>query len=460
MPRPANGFSSLRLLTAGILTAGAPTALGAGFALIEQSASQMGNAFAGGSAYAYDASTIYFNPAGLTRVPHQLLVAGHAVRTTAEFEGGALDLLGNPVASGGDGGDAGTTSFVPNFYYALPLNQNTVFGLGVNVPFGLATDYEDDWVGRYHGVKSELTTININPALAFRISETLSFGAGVSLQYVDAELTQAIDQGSLCVGNQIAGGATPAAAIAFCAGGNPAGSVLIPQQSDAFVKLKADDWSMGLNFGFLFEPQPGTRVGAAFRSKVDHQVHGDGKFSNADPLFTTFQNVFVDSDIEVDATLPHSASLSLYHDVNTKWSVMADVTWTGWESFEELRIEFQDSSQSDSVTEESWNNSMRYAVGVDYRHNGDWTLRGGLAFDESPIPNDRLRTPRIPGEDRTWVALGFGYRMSPAVSIDVGYAHLFVSDPEVDSGGPTIGRLTGEYDAAVDLLSAQLVWNI
>jgi long-chain fatty acid transport protein len=428
--------------------------MGAGFALIEQSASQMGNAFAGGSAYAYDASTIFFNPAGLTRVPHQLIIAGHVVKTSAEFEGEAFDLLGNLVASGGDGGDAGDTALVPNFYYALPLNQGFVFGLGINVPFGLSTEYDDDWVGRYHAVKSEVTTVNINPSIAYKVNKDFSVGAGFSLQYVDAELTQAIDQGSLCVADAIQGGAPPAAAVAGCtAAGLP------PQGNDAFAKLEADDWSMGLNVGFLFQATPSTRIGAAYRSEVKHQVHGDAKFSNTHPLFAA-SDVFVKSDIEVGVDLPHMASLSFWHDVNSQWSLMGDVTWTGWKSFDELRIKYQDSSQPDTVTDQSWNNNLRYALGADYRYNSKWTFRGGVAFDQSPIPDDQARTPRIPGEDRTWVALGFGYNFSPAISIDVGYAHLFVSDPGVDSGGATIGQIEGEYDASVDLLSAQLVWNI
>ena len=103
---------------------------------------------------------------------------------------------------------------------------------------------------------------------------------------------------------------------------------------------------------------------------------------------------------------------------------------------------------------------MRYALGVDYRPTSKWTLRAGAAFDETPIPNAQHRTPRIPGEDRIWVSLGFGYQFRSSLGFDIGYSHLFIDDPKMDTSSATAGTITGEYDAQVDLLSAQVVWNI
>jgi long-chain fatty acid transport protein len=448
-------ISSLTLLIAGILTSVPTATLGSGFALIEQSASQMGNAFAGGSAHAGDASTVYFNPAGLTYVPHQFIGAVHLVNTVAEFSGDATDLLGLPVSSGGDGGDAGGLGVVPNLYYALPLDNGYVFGLGINAPFGLETEYDDDWVGRYQAIKSSVRTININPSLAYRVNKDFSIGAGLSLQYIDAELTQAVDQGGLCVANALAGGAPDVpTAIGICAGAG-----LAPQSNDAFAKIKGDDWSMGMNIGMIFEATEDTRIGLAFRSKVRHDLHGDARFRNTSPVFTS-SNLFVSSDIEAKVDLPQTASLSVHHILNSRWAVMADATWTGWKSFDELKIKYQDSDQPDTFTDESWNNSMRYALGVDYRRNDKRTFRAVVAFDETPIPDQALRTARIPGEDRTWTSVGFGYRLSPALGIDVGYSHLFVKEPKLRSGSATTGILDGDYDAEVDIVSAQLVWNI
>jgi len=159
----------------------AGTAQAGGFALIEQSASQMGYAFAGGSAIADDATTVFFNPAGLTEVPHQAVGAVHLVRTEAKFDGSAFALDGVTSTTGGDGGNAGDTSPVPNFYYARPLHSNAAFGPGVNVPFGLSTEYDDDWKGRYLAVESHVLTFNVNPSLGFKINDRLSVGAGVNV---------------------------------------------------------------------------------------------------------------------------------------------------------------------------------------------------------------------------------------------------------------------------------------
>lgn len=465
MLKPKARFPSLQLASAGILTLLAPSVMASGFALIEQSASQMGNAFAGGSAIANDASTIYFNPAGMTRLPRQLVGGLHLISTQAEFSGSAADLLGNPVATGGDGGDAGGLGVVPNLYFTLPLNNRLVLGLGINVPFGLSTEYDNNWVGRYQAINSEVTTININPSVAFKATSSLSVGFGVSYQYMDAELTQAIDQGSLCIPTLMAPapaglGLDAATAAATCAAGAGTGIPLTPQGNDASAKVEGDDWAGGFNVGLLYEPNNNTRVGLAYRSQVKQQLKGKANFRNTHPLFTGSSfPVFVDTDVLAGIDLPQTASLSVYHNLNTQWSVMADATWTGWNSFQELRIEY-DGFQPDTVVDESWNDSMRYAVGLDYRHNNKWLFRGGLAFDESPIPNDEHRTARIPGEDRTWVSIGFGYQMTPSLGVDVGYSHLFVKEPKTAHGTATTGTISGDYDASVDILSAQLVWNI
>ena len=450
----ARKTSATPLLGAILMTGVCGSVQGAGFALIEQSASGMGNAYAGAAASAEDASTIFFNPAGLTRLEdRQLVVAGHIVSTSAEFSGTAADARGVAV-TGGDGGDAGDAALVPNLYYAMPVREDLVFGLGINAPFGLKTEYDDGWVGRYHAIKSEVITVNINPSLAWQATPRLSLGAGVSAQYIEAELSQAVDQTSACypqvIAARLALGDSQAQALAAAQG-------TCDPLPDATAEVKGDDWSFGFNLGLLYEIQPGTRVGLAYRSKVEQDLTGDARFSNAAPLFTS-QNVFVPTDVSAGVDLPESVSLSLSHELNDRWTLLADYTWTRWERFDELRIEF-DSSQPDSVTPENWSNSNRYSVGVNYRHSRNLTLRAGLAFDEEPIPDAQARTPRIPGNDRRWLALGASYNPTRAMRVDVGYAHLFVKDTDINHTSASAGTITGEYDSSVDILSAQLVWN-
>jgi long-chain fatty acid transport protein len=419
---------------------------GAGFAIMEQSVTGLGRAFSGSAAVAEDASTIFFNPAGLTYLSHSQLAAGlNLISPRSDFNdkgsSTAAAVGGAPLT--GREGDAGNLAAVPNFYYAHRINDNTVAGIGVNAPFGLVTEYSDNWKGRYHAIKSDLLTININPSIAFKSSEKLSLGFGINLQYIDLELTQAVDFGSICA----------AAAVGACAA---------PQANDGKAKLTADDWSWGYNLGLIYQATEATRLALAYRSKISHHLTGKGKFtvpSNVPgPLATALG--FTNASISGDVDLPETASFAVHHQVNNKWAVMADASWTHWDRFEELAISSPDpANKLNSVKEEKWDNSMRYGLGFTYAHNGKWTFRGGVAYDETPI-SDEYRTARIPGEDRTWVALGASYNYSETITVDAGYTHIFLSDPEIDESldAPLDHRLVGDYDASVDILGVQMRW--
>ncbi|HYL18911.1 MAG TPA: outer membrane protein transport protein, partial [Burkholderiales bacterium] len=184
------------------LLAWAGMASAAGFALIEQSPSQVGNAFAGGAASAEDASTIYFNPAGMTQLSGKQIVVGvHGIKPSAEFNNSGSHLNAPLTAfplTGGTGGDAGSWAAVPNVYASWQLSPQWFIGLGINSPFGLSTDYDSNWVGRYQGITSDLMTVNINPSIAYKINDKISVGAGVSAQYIDVDLKKAIDFGTIC----------------------------------------------------------------------------------------------------------------------------------------------------------------------------------------------------------------------------------------------------------------------
>ena len=173
----------------------------AGFAIIEQSVTGLGRAFAGSAAVADDASTIFFNPAGLSYLSHSEFATGlNFIKPESDFsnEGSTLPSTLGGTAITGNGDNGGKLGIVPNLYYAHRLNDRMVAGIGVSAPFGLVTEYDDNWVGRYHAVKSDLKTVNINPSFAFQTTEKLSLGFGINLQYADLELTQAVDFGAVC----------------------------------------------------------------------------------------------------------------------------------------------------------------------------------------------------------------------------------------------------------------------
>lgn len=396
-------FRPTRLVVGLALAGTVPLAQAAGFALIEQNASGLGNAYAGAAAVAGDASTIFFNPAGMTRLPdRQVVMAGHLIKAQAHFTGTVTPNIG-----GGNGGDAGGLALVPNAYFAFRLTPDVHLGVGLNAPFGLATEYDADWIGRTQAIKSELKTINLNPSIAWKASESLSLGAGVSIQYAEATLTSAT-----------AASLPP-----------PVGVV------------KGDDYGWGFNLGALWQVSPATRIGLAYRSEVDYTLEGTFKVNG----------ITVNAPVFAGTTLPDSASLSFFHRLNDKWDLLADVTWTGWSDFDELRILRADGSVL-SLTEERWDDIMRYSVGASYRLDDSWSFRGGVAYDEAPV-SDVYRTPRIPDGARTWIAVGGQYRLNRQGVIDFGYAHLFVED--VGLNKPDGVLLQGRYDSQVDILSVQ-----
>ena len=390
----------------------------AGFQLIEQSASGMGNAYAGAAAVAEDASTIYFNPAGMTYINGtQAVGALHLINPNAEFnDKGSVKAAGFPP-KGDEGPNAGDLAFVPNFYFMTELTPSIKAGIGVNAPFGLKTEYGDKWVGRFQADKSEVKTININPSIAFKVNEQLSLGFGLSAMYAEATLTRQVNR-------------------------------VLAAERDA--EIKGDDWGFGFNLGAIYQATADTRFGIAYRSKVEQHLDGKAKFSA--PLS------IANTGVKADVTLPENLSLSAFSRLNDKWDLMGDVTWTRWSQFEELKV-VRDNGTTLALTPENWDNTMRYSVGVSYHYTDAIKLRAGLAYDEEAI-SDEFRTARIPGNDRKWLSLGAGWKMSPASTFDIGYAHLFISDASIDDDQRAAakgrnGRLVGDFEGSVDILSLQ-----
>jgi len=426
---------TLALLSSGIST----QAQASGFALIEFGGSGMGNAFAGASAVAEDATTVQFNPAGMTLLKgRQATGVLHAILPKAGFSNSGSTLADGTTALSGGEDDGGRNAFVPNFYYVMDVDDKMKFGLGINTPFGLATKYDDNWIGRYHAVESDVKTVNFNPNISYKVDDKLSVGFGVTFQYVDVILSSAVDFGSLL-------GA--------------------PQAVDGFVKFTGDNWAFGWNAGLLYQFSNDTRIGLAYRSEVTQDVSGSSDFTvplAAAPVLGT--GAFVDSGISAEITLPQSVSASAYHDYDNKWAVLADITWTGWSSFEELRIKYDNTLQPDSVTTEDWDDSLRYSIGANYKMDDKLLLRGGIAYDQTPISNAERRTPRVPGDNRTWLSFGAQYVVDKNIVVDFGYSHLFVSKTQINntfesSQAALAATITGDYDATVDIFSAQATWK-
>ncbi len=401
----------------------------AGFALIEQSASGMGNAFAGGGAVAEDASAIFFNPAGMTYIEGtQAVGALHFIKPNVDFKNNG-SVAGTARPLGDEGPDAGDLAFVPNFYFMTTLTPSIKVGVGVNVPFGLKTEYDDERFRPFQANKSELKTVNINPSIAFKVNDRVSLGLGVSAMRAEATLTRSVNFGPF---------------------------------GEGAVKVEGDDWGFGYNLGAIFHATADTRISVAYRSEVKQRLEGDAKFRLPAGLPAPFAAGAANGDVKASIDLPASFSVSAFSQLNSKWDLMGDITWTEWSNFEELRV-VRDTGATLTVTPENWHNTMRYSVGVNYHYSDAVKLRAGLAYDEEAI-KDEFRTPRIPGNDRKWLSLGASYKITPVSTFDIGYTHLFISDVKIDDDQTAAtplgnGRVRGEYKGSVDIISVQYTHN-
>ena len=227
---------TMRAVPALLLVAFSGTASAAAFQLWEQNASGLGTAYAGSAAVADNASTIFFNPAGMTQMPGiQLSVGVTGVGPSYEFANdGSSGLLG----TGGNGGNAGGWAAVPNAYMSWQVAPDWFVGLGISSPFGLKTEYDsDNWIGRYQAIKSEIKMVNYNPSLAWKVNDKVSLGLGLNYQTIDAEMTNMTPRG--------------------------------------LYKLNGDDGAWGWNAGALFTLSPAMRVGVSYRSAVSYTLDGD-----------------------------------------------------------------------------------------------------------------------------------------------------------------------------------------
>ncbi len=426
------------------------TVMGAGFAIMEQSVLELGRAFSGAPTNTGDGSMVYFNPGAMTQVRSKLLTtAGYLIVPSAKFndEGSQLNpLVGGFPLRGNEGGNAANLIPIPNVYYIQPLTSKVSFGLGVNSPFGMENQYHSNWKGRYQAITSELITININPSLAVKLTEKVSLGAGLNIQYLQAKLSNAVDFGAICL-----------QAIGLGACGSRG---LLPQSADGMVTLKGDSVGFGFNLGLYFEPSQTTRLGISYRSRVEHEVKGTANYTVPDQaLILTRGGQFIDTHTQTRVIMPDQVMLGFSQYLGARWNLTGDALWTNWSLNRELRTDFA-SPQGDSIQQLNWNDTWRLALGLSYTPEVQkWTIRTGFAFDQTPVPNADFRPARIPDNDRYWLTAGFSYRVLSNLTLHGAYAHLFIPDPAINSKSATGDRLSGQYTAQVNIVGLQLDWR-
>lgn len=411
-----------------------------GYHFGSQSASAQGVANAN-SAEAADATVVFYNPAGMTRLDGTQVsgVLNVVLPHGSYTDQGSTTRLGLSTGGTGSGRFVEATA-VPHAYMTHRLNDKWVAGLGLFVPFGSKSEYDPQWSGRYNIIKTELKTFTLNPSLAYQLNDKVSLGAGVSLQYITGELAKASDFGSGAVASL----------------GNATLNALVSGKSaySGRVDVEGKDWGVGFNLGLMITPSQDLRIGVAYRSQVRHTLTGTAKWqvqSAAANLATLLNSVqagagtvvsqrllaaYTDSDASLKVNTPDSFSVSFYKQQTPNTAVMGDLTLTRHSRFQELRVDFAN-SLPDSTTPERWTDTVRASLGVSHKLSDRLTLRGGIAYDQSPVTESN-RTPSIPDGDRSWLSTGLNWKLDDKRSIDTALSFIHINSGSIrnfDNGG-------------------------
>ena len=375
-----------------------------GFALNEQSVSGMGTGFAGRSSSADDASTVYGNPAGMSRLNGQQITGGVA----------AIDASTNiKDASGGvkgtNKGDMVPFTAVPFGFYTNKLNDQWAIGFGVYAPFGLVTDYESGFQGRGFGSKSEVKVMTFQPTVSYAFNDKVSIGFGPTINRISGVLES--------------------------------DKTISPLANDTNVKIKGDDTALGFNVGVLVQATDTTRVGLTYHSKVKYKLEGHTTVSGPAATQPVLRNNRYDASLKIDT--PESWDASVTQDLTADWKLYGGATWTRWSRLKEITVNNEGvtgtnggilaPSRISNITEEqNWHDTWAYAVGTSYQLTKQVVLRTGLTFDQSPT-NNTDRSPRIPTGDRTIFSVGLGYKVMDNMTVDLAYSYLKEEDVKVNN---------------------------
>ncbi|WP_049622528.1 OmpP1/FadL family transporter [Frateuria defendens] len=456
-------LAALSLAVAGAL-AFPQGAQASGFQLKENTAKGMGRAYAGSATAGGDVSVVVNNPAAMTLLDGTYFQADvTAVNFGTQFHGSAHDAQGRPI-SGGDGGDGGTTLPVPALFFATKFADRWHLGAGFSVPFGFQTEYDRNWVGRYNAVKSHFQSLDATLSLSYDVTDDFTLGASAIAQKTSAELTSAVNFNAVGLGlvrQGVAAGAIPpamGAALAQQVG------LLVPPGSDGFAKIKGDDWGYGWQLGAFWKLTPQDRLAFNYRSKIDHTLSGTANFQVPANVTALLSNPtvaallagagglpFQHTSGKAKFTTPATASFSYWHQAE-KFGLGIDLAWTKWDVFKDLRVQYGNPAQPDSVEAYNWRNTWYASVGGDYYVNDKLTLRAGVAIDTTPTYN-ATRTARVPDSTRQFATVGLGYKASEHFEINASYAHIFVNKAHVNNTSSTGDVMTGNFDDYGNLLS-------
>jgi long-chain fatty acid transport protein len=423
----------------------------AGFAIDFIGARSVGTATAG-SAAAADASTIFFNPAGIVHLKRDEWIAGGDLFVLYDrFTDNGSTILGGALPTPGTNGDeAIPTAFIPWVFGTHRVRPDLAVGIGIFSPFGLKTDYGASFVGRYQNVLTTVKVIDINPVVAYAPAPWLSVAGGVSIQYAYVKLTQSIDFGSAC-------------AVALGGGACAAAFGLEPGRSDGSTQLKAEDFALGFNAGLLVKPAESSTLGIAFRSKVTHHFDSAEQTFNVPPGARAFltaggtPDALTGGNARASLPLPARLNIGWNEAVTENLNLMADATLTLWHTFRTTVVTPDNPATGvATVIEQRYEDAWRFALGTDYRVNERWALRAGAAYDETPIPAAFVQ-PALPDRDRIYLSLGASYASKNNWKFDLAYAYVhYVGKAPINRSTAFGDTVKGEFESGGHVFAAQV----
>ena len=424
------------------------SAYATGFGLRDVSASTLGTSYAGAAANGEHASTLFFNPALLSEVKDfDVSVSSTGVLPATSGTFTATTAAGTPVSGNGAPNGIVNTALVPSLSLRERLSDSVTVGLTFTVPWGMITDYSNNWVGRYYATMSNVKSYNVASLVAYQPIPELSFGAGLQVQYTKGTLSKAIDFGTIGALYHIPGS--------------------VPGGIDGFVSLKADNWAAGYVLGVLWKPRADFSLGLSYRSEVDHVLNGNEKYTldttGLGAILSGATGMFTNTTAKADFSTPSVATMAARWQIDDRWNLNATVDWTGWSAFQQLLITSGNVHQPADLTTMKWKSSWFGSLGTEYKFNETWTLRLGTAYDATPT-HIQYRTPGIPDSSRAWISSGVGYRWNVHLDFDLALAHLFsghtqIALPVTDPGNAARGSLNGTVHMDVTLVGLEVTYH-
>lgn len=398
-----------------------------GIYLDTQNGAGTGNVFAGAAAIAEDASTVFFNPAGMSRLGagHHTSVAGSIVSIDSSYKDRGTTPLAPDVPVGASHSVIHRDAAVPSLFYAGEIGHGFHIGMGISPLFANEGSWPGRFAGRYQGSDTKVHVIDYNPSLSYRVNDTLSLGFGLNYLDIDASLSRAT-KGLFVDGTYM---------------------------GDGQLTIEGKDKGWGYNAGALWQFSPAGRLGVSYRKTTSLEIEG-----NSIRATPGVQEIVLPGKAKID--VPQMFSVALAYQWN-QWEFVDDITWSKWSVVPGIYVYERDTNFLLFSEQLNFRDGWRAGSGANYKYNDKLKLRLGIAYDRSVVPNPSSRTVRFPDNNRKWIGAGCQYQITANDTIDAGYAHVFVSDTNIDRrteyDTPTSQEVHGDIHTQGDIFSLQ--WN-